>query len=155
MPIYKAPTRDVRFIVNEVLKLEAYGNLPGFDSATADMIDAAVEEAGKFASEVIAPLNAPGDLQGCTRHADGSVTTPDGFKEAFAQFREAGWGTLSAPAEFGGQGLPNVLGIVMEEFLSSANQAFAMYPGLTNGAIAAILAKASPELQQRYVPKMV
>ncbi|HMO69333.1 MAG TPA: acyl-CoA dehydrogenase family protein, partial [Novosphingobium sp.] len=91
----------------------------------------------------------------CTRHADGSVTTPSGFREAYDQFREAGWGTLSAPEQFGGQGLPHVLGMVMEEFLSSANQAFAMYPGLTNGAIAAIRAKASPELQATYLPKMI
>ena len=155
MPTYTAPARDTRFIVNEVLKLESYGNLPGFEGASADMIDAVIEEAGKFTSEVVGPLNAPGDQQGCTRHPDGSVTTPDGFKQAYDQFREAGWGTLSAPVEFGGQGLPHVLGFAVEEFLCSANMAFAMYPGLTNGAIGAILAKASPELQQRYVPKMV
>lgn len=155
MPSYKAPTRDTRFIVNEVLKLEGYSNLPGFENASPDTIDAVIEEAGKFAAEVAAPLNASGDQQGCTRHADGSVTTPDGFKQAYGQFCEAGWGTLSAPVEFGGQGLPHVLGFVLEEFLCSANQAFAMYPGLTNGAIGAILAKASPELQQRYVPRMV
>jgi len=155
MPIYRAPTRDTRFVVNDVLKLGGYGNLPGFESATPDLVDTIIDEAGKFAAEVVAPLNASGDAQGCTRHADGSVTTPDGFKAAFDQFREAGWGTLSAPVAFGGQGLPHVLGIVVEEFLSSANQAFAMYPGLTNGAISAILAKASPELQQRYVPRMI
>ena len=155
MPSYRAPTRDTRFLLNEVLKLGGYGNLPGFEGATPDMVDAVVEEAGKFAAEVIAPLNAPGDAQGCTRHADGSVTTPDGFKDAFARFREAGWGTLSAPTAFGGQGLPHVLGMVVEEYLSSANQAFAMYQGLTNGAVAALLAKGSAELQQRYVPRMV
>ncbi|MET0587002.1 MAG: acyl-CoA dehydrogenase C-terminal domain-containing protein [Novosphingobium sp.] len=155
MPAYRAPTRDTRFILNEVLKLESYGNLPGFEAASADTIDAVIEEAGKFTSEVIAPLNSSGDQQGCTRHPDGSVTTPDGFKAAYDQFCEAGWGTLSAPTEFGGQGLPHVLGFVLEEFLCSANQAFAMYPGLTNGAVGAILAKASPELQHRYVPKMV
>lgn len=155
MPSYKAPARDTRFIVNEVLKLESYRNLPGFESATADMIEAVIEEAGKFTSEVIAPLNAAGDLQGCTRHPDGSVSTPDGFKQAYNQFRAAGWGTLSAPGEFGGQGLPHVLGFVLQEFLCSANMSFAMYPGLTNGAIGALLAKASPELQRRYVPKMV
>jgi alkylation response protein AidB-like acyl-CoA dehydrogenase len=155
MPAYKAQTRDTRFIVNEVLKLEGYGNLPGFESASADIVDALIEEAGRFTSEVVAPLNASGDQQGCTRHPDGSVTTPDGFKQAYDQFCEGGWGTLSAPTQFGGQGLPHVLGFVLEEFLCSANQAFAMYPGLTNGAIGAILAKASPELQQRYLPKMV
>jgi alkylation response protein AidB-like acyl-CoA dehydrogenase len=155
MPSYKAPTRDTRFIVNEVLKLEGYGNLPGFENVTPDITDAVIEEAGRFASEVIAPLNASGDAQGCTRQADGSVTTPDGFKDAHRQFRESGWGTLSAPVEFGGQGMPHVLGFVVEEFMSAANQAFAMYPGLTNGAASALLAKGSPELQQRYVPKLV
>jgi alkylation response protein AidB-like acyl-CoA dehydrogenase len=155
MPIYQAPTRDARFIVNDVLKLESHGNLPGFENVTPDLVDAVIEEAGRFASEVLAPLNAPGDAQGCTRHADGSVTTPDGFREAHRQFRESGWGTVSAPAEFGGQGMPQVLGFAVEEFMSSANQAFAMYPGLTNGAVSALLAKGSAEQQQRYVPRMV
>ncbi len=155
MPIYKAPTRDTRFVVNEVLRLESYGNLPGFESASADIVDAVVEEAGKFCSEVIAPINASGDAEGCRRNADGSVTTPQGFKQAYDQFREAGWGTLAMPAEFGGQGMPHVLAMVLEEFLCSANQAFAMYPGLTNGAVAAIRAKASPELQAKYLPKMI
>jgi alkylation response protein AidB-like acyl-CoA dehydrogenase len=155
MPVYKAPTRDTRFVINEVLKLEQYAHVPGYDMATPDMVDAIVEEGGRFTSEVIAPLNYSGDKQGCTRHADGTVTTPAGFREAYAQFREAGWGTLSLPAEFGGQGLPHVLGLVMEEYLCSANQAFAMYPGLCNGAVAAIRAKASPDLQQKYLPKMI
>jgi alkylation response protein AidB-like acyl-CoA dehydrogenase len=155
MPSYLAPTRDARFVINEVLNLASYGELPGFENATPDLVDAVVEEAGRFASEVLAPINASGDAEGCVRHADGSVTTPAGFKEAFNQFREAGWGTLTAPEKFGGQGMPEVLGFAIEEFMSGANQAFAMYPGLTNGAIAALLARASPELQERYVPKMV
>jgi alkylation response protein AidB-like acyl-CoA dehydrogenase len=155
MPSYKAPTRDTRFVINEVLKLESYGNLPGFESVTPDIVEAVIEESGRFASEVLAPINASGDAQGCTRAADGTVTTPQGFKEAHRQFREAGWGTLSLPAEFGGQGLPHVLGFALEEFMSAANQAFAMYPGLTNGAVSALLAKGSPELQQCYLPRMV
>jgi alkylation response protein AidB-like acyl-CoA dehydrogenase len=155
MPSYKAPTRDTKFIINEVLRLEAYGNLPGFAAATPDIVEAVIDESGRFASEVLAPLNALGDQEGCTRHSDGSVTTPAGFKQGFAQFREAGWGTLTAPEEFGGQAMPHVLGFALEEFMSASNQAFAMYPGLTNGAISALLAKASPELKTRYVPKMV
>ena len=155
MPTYTAPTRDARFVINEVLDLASYGNLPGFESATPDMIDTVINEAGKFCAEVLAPLNRAGDEHGCTRHDDGSVTTPPGFKAAFEQFREAGWGTLSAPEEFGGQGMPHVLGFVIEEFISSANQAFGMYPGLTNGAVSALLAEGSPEQQAKYVPKMI
>ncbi|MDE2412186.1 MAG: acyl-CoA dehydrogenase C-terminal domain-containing protein [Sphingomonadales bacterium] len=155
MPVFKAPTRDTRFVINEVLKIEGYANLPGFENASADMVDAVIEEGGKFAAEVLAPLNLSGDQQGCTRNADASVTTPAGFKEAHAQFREAGWSTLSAPEEFGGQGLPHVVGFAMEEFVSSANQAWGMYPGLTNGAVSAILAKGSPEQQAKFAPKMI
>jgi alkylation response protein AidB-like acyl-CoA dehydrogenase len=155
MPSYKAPVRDTLFVINELLRLESYGNLPGFENASADVVTAVIEEAGKFTSEVLAPLNASGDAEGCKRHADGTVTTPSGFKQAFDQFREAGWGTISAPEQFGGQGMPHVVGFALEEFLAASNQSFAMYPGLTNGAIAAIMAKASPELQQTYVPKMV
>ncbi|MFN5245087.1 MAG: acyl-CoA dehydrogenase C-terminal domain-containing protein [Novosphingobium sp.] len=155
MPVYKAPTGDARFLINEVLRLQDYAALPGFAGATPDMVEAVVEEAGKFCSEVLAPINLAGDQEGCTRHPDGSVSAPSVYKPAFAQFREAGWSTLSVPEEFGGQGLPHVLGMLMEEFMSSANQAFGMYPGLTAGAISAILAKGSPEQKAKYVPKMV
>ncbi len=155
MPVYKAPTRDARFLINEVLRLQDHAALPGFANATPDMVDAVVEEAGKFCSEVLAPINLAGDQEGCTRHPDGTVTVPSVYKDAFAQFRAAGWSTLSVPEEFGGQGLPHVLGMLMEEFMSSANQAFGMYPGLTAGAISAILAKGSPEQKAKYVPKMV
>ncbi len=155
MPVYKAPTRDTRFIINEMLKVESYGNLPGFESASADIIDAVIEECGRFTSEVLAPLNQSGDLEGCKRNPDGSVSTPKGFKDAHSRFREAGWGTLSAPEQFGGQGMPHVLGFVAEEFIASANQAWGMYPGLTNGAISAIIAKGSPEQQALYLPKMI
>jgi len=155
MPTYNAPTRDTRFVVNEMLDLASYGNLPGFESATPDMIDTVINEAGKFCAEVLAPLNQIGDVQGCTHHDDGSVTTPDGFKEGYQSYVESGWGTISAPEEFGGQGLPHVLGFVVEEYMSTANQAFAMYPGLTTGAISALLAKGSDEQKQLYVPKMI
>jgi alkylation response protein AidB-like acyl-CoA dehydrogenase len=155
MPTYTAPARDARFIINEVLDLAHYGNLPGFESATPDIIDTVISEGGRFCAEVLAPLNRSGDEEGCVRHADGSVITPAGFKDAYRQFTEAGWGTLSQPEEFGGQGMPHVLGFALEEFISSANQAFGMYPGLTNGAVSALLAKGSPEQQAMYLPKMI
>ena len=124
MPIFKAPTRDSRFIINEVLKLESYGNLPGFENATADVVDTVVEELGKFVSEVVAPINLSGDQEGCKRHPDGTVTTPKGFKEAYDAFVDSGWGTLAQPEDLGGQGMPHVLGLLLEEYLVSANQSF-------------------------------
>lgn len=155
MPTYKAPTRDLRFIVNEVLDLASYGNLPGFEMASPDVANSVIDEAGRFCAEVIAPLNQVGDREGCTRHDDGSVTTPTGFKEAFKQYRESGWGTVSLPEEYGGQGLPHVFGLIVEEYMTSANQAFAMYPGLTNGAVSAIMAKGSLEQKEKYLPRMI
>ncbi len=155
MPIYQAPTRDTKFILNEVLRLESFAHLPGFESATTDLTDAVIEEAARFCEEVAAPLNLSGDAEGCTRHPDGSVSTPAGFREAFGKYREGGWGALSVPEAQGGQGLPHVMGFVFEEYLAAANQSFAMYPGLTNGAIAAITVAGSDTLKAKYLPKMV
>lgn len=155
MPVYRAPIQDTLFLINDVLRIERYSNLEGFANATPDMVEAVLNEAGKFCEEVLFPINQSGDLEGCTRHEDGSVTTPQGFKEAYQQFCEAGWTLLTQPEEFGGQGLPHVVGFPAEEFRMSANQAFAMYPGLTQGAIAALLVKGSDELKAKYVPKMV
>ncbi len=155
MPTYKAPVDDALFLLNDVFHIDRYGNLPGFSDATPDLIEAVLREAAKFSEEVLTPLNRIGDEQGCTRHADGSVTTPTGFKQAFKQMVEGGWIGISVPEEFGGQGLPMTLTEVVNEFLCSANMAFAMYPGLTQGAIAALLVHASPELKTKYLPKMV
>lgn len=155
MPQYTPPVRDTRFVLDHVLKIDRYTNLPGFAAATPDVVNAVLEEGGKFVAEVLFPINHSGDQQGCTRNPDGSVTTPDGFKEAYNQFVESGWGTLSAPEEFGGQGMPHVVSTAFQEFMISSNMAFAMYPGLTHGAIASLLVKGSPEQQAKYVPKMI
>jgi hypothetical protein len=155
MPVYRAPVQDTLFLLNDVLGIERYANLPGFANATPDMIEAVLTEAGKFCEEVLFPINQSGDLEGCTRHDDGSVTTPKGFKQAYKAYSEAGWGLLTAPEEFGGQGLPHVIGFPVEEYRNAANQAFAMYPGLTQGATAAILVKGSDEQKATYVPKMI
>ena len=155
MPTYKAPVDDALFLLNDVFHLDRYGNLPGFAEASPDVVEAVLREAAKFTEEVLTPLNRVGDREGCTRHADGRVTTPAGFKDAYRQLVKGGWIGISVPAEFGGQGLPATMTQIVNEFLCSANMAFAMYPGLTQGAIAALLAHASPELKAKYLPKMV
>src|SRR5258706_3315310 len=155
MPVYKAPVDDVVFLLSDVFHIERHANLPGFADASPDVITAILGEAAKFCENALTPLNRVGDQQGCTRHPDGRVTTPDGFKDAFQQIVAGGWIGISVPTEFGGQGLPSVLTQIVNEFLGSANMAFAMYPGLTQGAIAALIVHGTPELQARYLPKMV
>ena len=155
MPIYKAPVEDVLFLLNDVFHMDKHSNLPGFADASPEVVAAILAEMVKLAEEVVQPTNRLGDIEGCVRHPDGSVTTPTGFKDAYAKLREGGWIGISAPAEYGGQGLPATLTIVVNEFLCSANMAFAMYPGLTQGAIAAILQHGSPEQKAAYLPKMI
>ena len=155
MATYKAPVDDALFLLHEVFHLDRYGNLPGFGDATPDVLEAVLREAGKFSEEVLTPLNRLGDEEGCTRHPDGSVTTPKGFKEALKRMVEGGWIGISVPPEFGGQGLPTILTQLVNEFLCSANLSFAMYPALTQGAIAALLVHGSPEIKAKYLPKLV
>jgi alkylation response protein AidB-like acyl-CoA dehydrogenase len=155
MPIYKAPVDDALFLLNDVFHLDHYGNLPGFSDAAPDVVEAVLREAAKFSEEVLTPLNRVGDKEGCKRAGDGSVSTPTGFKDAYKQIVEGGWIGISVPPEFGGQGLPATLTEIVNEFFCSANMAFAMYPGLTQGAIAALLTHASGELKTKYLPKMV
>jgi acyl-CoA dehydrogenase len=155
MPTYRAPVDEVLFLLNDVFRMERYNNLPGFADASPDIVAAVLGEAGRFCEEVLQPLNRVGDIEGCRRHDDGTVTTPMGFKEAYGKLVEGGWIGISAPAEFGGQGLPGTLTTVLNEFSASANMAFTMYPGLTQGAIAQILIHGSPEQKATYLPPLV
>src|ERR1700747_2465933 len=155
MPIYKAPVEDVTFLFNDVFQIDLYDKLPGFSDASSDVREAILGEAAKLSEEVLQPLNRIGDLEGCKRNDDSSVTTPKGFKEAFRQVAEGGWLGLSAPTEYGGQGLPVTLSQAVNEFQISANMAFSMYGGLTMGATAALIVHGTPEQKKTYVPKMV
>ncbi|AOW78873.1 acyl-CoA dehydrogenase [Colwellia sp. PAMC 20917] len=154
MPEYKAPVRDIKFVMQELLDCDKHYKQLGYDDASEDMVDAIISEAAKFTEQVIAPLNQIGDEQGCT-WTDGVVTTPDGFKDAYQQYVEGGWPTLSQSEEFGGQGLPYSLNASISEMMSSANHSFAMYPGLSHGAQATIEAHGTSEQKQQYMPKLV
>ena len=154
MPEYKAPLRDMKFVMQELLDCESHYQKLGYEDASIDMIDAITEEAAKLAEQVFAPINQSGDEQGCT-WTDGEVTTPDGFKDAYQQYVQGGWPTLSAPVEFGGQGLPGSLSVAISEFMIGSNHSLAMYPGLSHGASATIEAHGTEEQKQTYLPKLV
>ena len=154
MPTYKAPVSDTVFLLTDVFDYAKYANAPGFSEAPVDLVEQVLGEGAKFVEEVVQPLNRVGDLEGCKHHADGSVTTPKGFKEAYKAFAEGGWVGLAGDPAFGGQGLPTFLAVLFAEYSNSANMAFSMYPGLTNGAVAALMTHASDELKARYLPKM-
>jgi len=155
MTAWTPPLRDTLFVIEQVLELDTLRHLPAFEALDSDTLAAIVGEAGRFCAEVVAPLNADADRIGCTRHPDGSVTTPPGFPEAYRQLVEAGWITLTQPEEFGGQGMPHVLGSVIEEYLNSASAGFMMYPGILPGAVATVQSSGSEAIKQAYLPQMV
>ncbi|TGD72973.1 acyl-CoA dehydrogenase [Mangrovimicrobium sediminis] len=155
MPEYKAPLRDMRFVVHEVLEAEsAFQSLPGYEEATADLVDAILEEGAKFCEGVLAPINRSGDEEGCTWSEDG-VTTPAGFKEAYQQYIENGWAALAADVEHGGQGMPNLLGTAFNEMAGTANWSWMMYPGLSHGAVKTIEAHGTPEQKEKFLTHLV
>jgi alkylation response protein AidB-like acyl-CoA dehydrogenase len=151
---YKAPVRDLMFILNDVLDIDRYTNQPGFQDVSSDLAQQILEEAARFSDEVIAPINNPGDKEGCHWAEGGVVTTPKGWKEAYHQMVEAGWPSLTADPAYGGQGMPSVIGSAVGQFTAGASAAFSMYPGLTAGAHAGIHANASDALKAKYLPKM-
>jgi len=151
---YRPPVREHRFLLGEVLQIEQYNNLPGFAEVSMDLVDQILDEAARFAAEVLDPLNPVGDKHGCRWSDDGSVTTPPGFKDAYRKLVEGGWPALGADPAFGGQGLPAVVGLAFNEMSSAANMAFSMYPGLTHGAYSAIAAGGSDDQKALYLPKL-
>jgi len=153
MPSYTAPTKDMRFLLHEVLKVEDSG-IPGYDELSPDFTGAVLEEAGKIASRVLAPLNVVGDKEGC-KLENGVVRVPTGFQEAFDQVREGGWTGIDCDPEYGGQGMPGIIGTSVAEIFSSANQAFTMYQGLTHGAQSAIRVHGTDDQKAKYLPKMI
>ena len=152
MPSYTAPIKDVQFLLHDVLGVSNSG-IPGYDELEADFTGAVLEEAGKVASEVLAPLNPVGDIEGC-KLENGLVSTPTGFKDAFEVMKEGGWTGLDCDPDYGGQGMPYVLNTAVGEVFSGANQAFTMYQGLTHGAYSAIHAHGTDEQKAKFLPKM-
>lgn len=155
MPVYRAPVRDTQFILNDVLGVQSRNDLSSYAEMSADTIEAILQEGAKLAEQTLFPVNYSGDREGCERLPDASVKVPQGFKEAYDQYCAGGWVGLAAPEEFGGQGLPYLLHAAVGEYMSSANMALMMYPGLTQGAIAAIITHGTDEQKQAYLPKMI
>jgi alkylation response protein AidB-like acyl-CoA dehydrogenase len=154
MQVYNAPIRDMRFVMHELHNSAAHVAEIGAPDVTAELMDSILEEAGKFAKDILLPINASGDEEGC-KLENGVVRTPAGFVDAYKKFCQAGWGGLSSPTEYGGQGLPEILGKMVEEMQCSANLSFGLYPGLTHGATLALEGHGSEELKRRYLPKMI
>ncbi len=151
---YKAPQRDIRFVMNELLDSEGLYSKLGFEDANEEMLNTIVGEASKFCEEVLAPIYQSGDEEGCQWTEDG-VTTPAGFVDAYKQYVENGWPSLAAPVESGGQGLPNLAGIILNELTGTANWAWGMYPGLSHGAVKTVEEHGSDEQKETYLNKLV
>ena len=154
MSSYQAPLKDMKFVLNELAGLGEVAKLPGFEEATPDTVDAILEEASKFASEILDPINYSGDQEG-SKWADGEVRTPKGFRDAYKKFCDGGWNALPFEAEWGGQSLPRLVSTPVQEMWKSSNMSFSLCPLLTQGAIEALLLRGSDELKDRYLPKMV
>ena len=154
MSDFTPPVRDLRFVLRHLVDLEALSALEGIEAPAPDLVEAILEEAGKLAGEVFAPLNRVGDEQGC-RLEDGEVRTPEGFKEAYRRFVDGGWNAIPFETAYGGQGLPRVLALAVQEMWASANLSLSLCPMLTHGAIELISAHGSAEQKQTYLPKMI
>ena len=154
MTVYAAPTDETWFVLKHVIGIDRYSYLNGYEILDDASLRAVLEGVGRFAAEILAPLNQVGDASGCVRHADGGVTTPPGFKDAYAQWVDAGWKALEGATEFGGLGLPRIVSTAVTEYVLAANQAFETYSGLTSAAAAALEASASDDLKELYLPRM-
>ncbi len=154
MPIYRAPIDDYRFVFHDLLKVTEQTDLPGYSELSADLIDDILVNAGKFCEEVLQPINQSGDEEGC-HFENGVVRTPKGFKEAYKAYSESGWGALGAPSQWGGSGMPMCVTMAVAEMAQSANQSFAMYPGLTGAAAGALGATGAPWMREHVLPKMI
>ena len=154
MPIYKAPLQDMRFVLQELHDGESLTALPGYEDFTPELVDSVLDEAAKFAEEVLFPINQSGDLEGCL-YENGVVRTPSGFKEAYKGFCEGGWTAIASAPEFGGQGLPVAVSTLVEEMLCSSNVSFGLYPGLSHGAYLALYNHGTEEQKRTYLPNLV
>jgi alkylation response protein AidB-like acyl-CoA dehydrogenase len=155
MPTFRVPLADMRFLMNEVFDYPAhYASLSGGGDASPDVVAAILEACARYCEEVLWPLDAVGDREGCVLEGD-AVRTPTGFRAAYRQFIEDGWQTLSFPAEYGGQGLPMSLNLLKTEMMGAANWAFTMYPGLSIGCISTLLKYATEPIRRRFLPKLV
>ncbi len=151
MPAYRAPIRDIQFVMNELLDSQSFlQNLPKYSEVDEELLNAIVEEGAKFAETILSPLNRTGDEQGC-QWQDGQVTTPQGFAEAYRQYVDSGWPALTAPEESGGQDMPDLLGVVMNELIGTANWSWSMYPGLSHGAVRTIEQHGSAEQKKIFL----